>query len=145
MIFREAKEARDRREQDALRVLAEKKAMQEKLKANQRAEELRRKNAAQQYTSYSFDMLGSGDSTDDENRPSSKRPPAPLWSFSHNRQLRLQEQVKVNAKKVDTFFSVAPLEVNLRDIFPQIDEKYLRRNSSAVWNSPPRYSLLPKY
>lgn len=124
--------------------MAEKRAMQEKLKANQRAEELRRKNAQHQ-NAYGFDMLESGDSTDDEGKPSTKRPPPPLWSLSHNRQMRVVEQSKVDTKQIDTFFSVAPLEVNLREIFPQIDEKHLRRNSSAVWNSPPRYSLLPKY
>ncbi|XP_055313027.1 inner centromere protein-like [Sitodiplosis mosellana] len=135
------KAAADRKEQEHyLRVLAEKKAMQEQLKLNKmKAEEQRKKNA------YNFDMLDSGDSTDDEGKTSSKRPTPPSWSTSHNRYAFVMAQARVSTKITDKFFSVAPHEVDLREIFPSIDEKYLRRNSSAVWNSPPRYSLLPKY
>lgn len=135
------KAAADRKEQEHyLRVLAEKKAMQEQLKQNKmKAEEQRKKNA------YNFDMLESGDSTDDEGKTSSKRPMPPVWSMSQNRHAAVIAQSKVSTKITDKFFSVAPHEVDLREIFPRIDEKYLRRNSSAVWNSPPRYSLLPKY
>lgn len=135
------KAAADRKEQEHyLRVLAEKKAMQEQLRQNKmKAEESRKKNA------YNFDMLESGDSTDDEGKTSSKRPMPPAWSMSHNRHAAVIAQSKVSTKITDKFFSVAPHEVDLREIFPRIDEKYLRRNSSAVWNSPPRYSLLPKY
>lgn len=131
----------DRKEQENyLRVLAEKKAMQEQLKQNKlKAEELRKKNA------YNFDMLDSGDSTDDECKTSNKRPMPPSWSTSNNRYAFVMAQSRINLKITDKFFSVAPHEVDLREIFPKIDEKYLRRNSSAVWNSPPRYSLLPKY
>lgn len=137
-----AKQAsKDRKEQEHyLRVLAEKKAMQEQLKLNKlKMEEMKKKNA------YNFDMLESGDSTDDEGKTSSKRPMPPSWSTSHNRYAFVMAQARVSTKITDKFFSVAPHEVDLREIFPRIDEKYLRRNSSAVWNSPPRYSLLPKY
>lgn len=143
--YREAqlakKAAADRKEQEHyLRVLAEKKAMQEQLKLNKmKAEEQRKKHA------YNFDMLESGDSTDDEGKASNKRPMPPSWSTSHNRYAFVMAQARVSTKITDKFFSVAPHEVDLREIFPKIDEKYLRRNSSAVWNSPPRYSLLPKY
>lgn len=135
------KAATDRKEQENyLRVLAEKKLMQEQLKLNKmKAEEMRKKNA------YHFDMLESGDSTDDEGKTSSKRPQPPSWSTSQNRYAFVMAQAKVSTKITDKFFSVAPHEVDLREIFPRIDEKYLRRNSSAVWNSPPRYSMLPKY
>lgn len=135
------KAASDRKEQaNYLRVLAEKKAMQEQLKQNKmKAEELRKKNA------YNFDMLESGDSTDDEGKTSSKRPTPPSWSVSQNRRAFVLAQARVSTKITDKFFSVAPHQVDLREIFPRIDEKHLRRNSSAVWNSPPRYSQLPKY
>lgn len=132
---------KERKEQEHyLRVLAEKKAMQEQLMQNKmKAQEMRKKNA------YNFDMLESGDSTDDEGKTSNKRPMPPSWSTSHNRYAFVMAQSRVSTKITDKFFSVAPHEVDLREIFPQIDEKYLRRNSSAVWTSPPRYSLLPKY
>lgn len=144
-FYREAmiakKAANDKKEQENyLRVLAEKKMMQEQLKLNKmKAEEMRKKHA------YNFDMLESGDSTDDEGKTSSKRPSPPAWSTSHNRYAFVMAQARCSTKITDKFFSVAPHEVDLREIFPRIDEKYLRRNSSAVWNSPPRYSLLPKY
>lgn len=135
------KAAADRKEQEHyLRVLAEKKSMQEKLKLNKmKAEETRKMNA------YNFDMLESGDSTDDEGKTSSKRPMPPPWSMSKNRHALVLAQAKLSTKITDKFFSVAPHEVDLREIFPQIDEKYLRRNSSAVWRETPRYSELPKY
>lgn len=135
------KAAADRKEQEHyLRVIAEKKAMQEQLKANKlRAEESKKKNA------YNFDMLESGDSTDDEAKPTTKRPPAPSWSIHQYRHPYILAQTKIDTKTIDKFFSVSPHDVDLREIFPQIDEKYLRRNSSAVWHSPPRYSTLPKY
>lgn len=135
------KAAADRREQEHyMKVLAEKKAMQEQLKMNKlKAEDQRRKNA------YTFDMLESGDSTDEECKQSSKRPPPPSWSTTQNRHAYVVAQTRVSLKVVDTFFSVAPHDVDLREIFPTIDERHLRRNSSAVWHSPPRYSQLPKY
>lgn len=135
------KAAADRKEQEHyLRVLAEKKAMQEQLKQNKiKAEEVRKK------TAYNFDMLESGDSTDDEGKTSSKRPMPPEWSMSYKRHAVVLAQSRISTKITDKFFSVAPHEVDLREIFPRIDEKYLRRNSSAVWRSPPRYSQLPKY
>lgn len=114
--------------------------MQEMLRANkQKAEEQKKKNP------YTFDMLESGDSTDEESKVSSKKPPPPSWSLTQNRLPYVSAQSRANTKIVDKFFSVAPLEVDLREIFPKIDERHLRRNSSAVWNSPPRYSMLPKY
>lgn len=135
------KAAAERKEQEHyLKVLNEKKKMQEQLKLNkQNAEELRKKNP------YNFDMLESGDSTDDEGKVSQKRPLPPDWSMSGRRHAYVLAQARVSMKVTDKFFSVAPHEVDLREIFPKIDEKYLRRNSSAIWNSPPRYSLLPKY
>lgn len=114
--------------------------MQEQLRLNKlKAEEAKKKNP------YNFDMLESDDSTDEESKPSSKRPPPPSWSLSQIRKPYINAQVKTSTKVIDKFFSVTPLEVDLREIFPKIDEKHLRRNSSAVWNSPPRYSMLPKY
>lgn len=135
------KAAADRKEHEHyLRVLAEKKAMQEQLKLNKMKEEEKRKKNA-----YNFDMLESGDSTDDEAKVSSKRPPPPTWSLSNNRHALVMAQARVSTKIADKFYSVAPHEVDLREIFPSINEKYLRRNSSAIWTSPPRYSQLPKY
>lgn len=40
------------------------------------------KKKAEKGNVYSFDMLNTDDETDDESRPSSKRPPIPEWSLS---------------------------------------------------------------
>lgn len=133
----------DRKERENLKILAEQKILQEKLKANKRAAELeaqRRKANA-----YCFDMIESGDSTDEEEKETRKRPPPPTWSLTNNRLPYIVAQSNIPTNVVDNFFSVAPRDVNLREIFPTIEEKHMRRNSSAVWNTPPRYSLMPKY
>lgn len=109
---------------------------------------------------YSFDMLHTDDSTDDESRPSKKRPPAPQWSrskyfhplcldvfpnkcfynFSETaRKPLLAMQSHVDSNVLDTLFSCQPISVDLRDIFPAIDPRKLVRNSSAVWRTPPKH------
>lgn len=140
---RELKAAADRKERENLRVLAEQKALQEKLKANKLAAE--RDQQKLRTNTYNFDMLESGDSTDEEGKESRKRPPPPAWSLSRYRLPYIMAQSRIDSKAVDDFFSIKPLHVDLREIFPRIDDKYLRRNSSAVWNTPPRYSTMPKY
>ena len=50
-----------------------------------------------------------------------------------------------NSNTLDALFSSHPINVNLKEIFPTIDARKLIRNSSAVWNTPPRYSQMPKY
>lgn len=134
----------DRKERENLKILADSKALQERLKANKRIAE---SEAVQNYkmNPYNFDMIESGDSTDDEDKDSRKRPPPPSWSLSHSRMPYIIAQSNIDSKVIDTFFSVAPRQVDLREIFPTIEDKHLRRNSSAVWNTPPRYSLMPKY
>lgn len=132
----------DRKERENQRILAEQKILQEKLKANKRAAELLAQNRRAEYN---FDMIESGDSTDEEDKRSTKRPPPPSWSLTRERLPYIIAQSNIPSKVVDKFFSVAPRDVNLRDIFPTIDDKYLRRNSSAIWNTPPRYSMMPKF
>lgn len=141
---REAKARQDRKERENLKILNEQKALQEKLKAKQLAAEA---DAARQpkMNPYNFDMIESEDSTDDEGKESRKRPPPPTWSLAHKRLDYIRVQAEIPSKIIDGFFSVAPRQVDLREIFPAIDDKHLRRNSSAVWNTPPRYSLMPKY
>lgn len=124
-----------------LRTLTEKNiSMKERLRLNKlKAEEAKKNNH------YNFDMLESGDSTDEETKRSSKKPPPPSWSLLENRKPCIIDQAKISTNVIDIFFSVAPLEPDLQEIFPNINKKKLRRNSSAVWNTPKRYSMLPKY
>lgn len=95
---------------------------------------------------YNFDMLHSDDSTDEEGKVSHKRPyPPPSWSLERNRGAAIDQQAFLSTKIIDSLFSVQPMSVNLEEIFPTIDKKYLKRNSSVIWKTPPRYSEMPKY
>jgi inner centromere protein len=47
-------------------------------------------------------------------------------------------QNHMSARLLDSLFSVQPIDVDLREIFPSIDSKKLVRNSSAVWRTPPK-------
>ncbi|KAG5674984.1 hypothetical protein PVAND_004926 [Polypedilum vanderplanki] len=94
---------------------------------------------------YSFDMLNTDDSTDDESKPSKKRPDPPQWSRKQYRAKLIQVQSFTNSDLLDALFSSQPITVNLKEIFPSIEPRKLVRNSSAVWNTPPRYSQIPKY
>ncbi|KAH8254183.1 hypothetical protein KR032_008798 [Drosophila birchii] len=96
-------------------------------------------------TKYTWEMLHEDDSTDDEGKVSHKRPPAPTWSRSHVRGEAILMQSHVPTEIIDSFFSVAPTTPDLKQIFPNIDPSLLRRNSSVLWSTPPRYSELPKY
>lgn len=141
-FFREMKAAADRKERDNLKILAEQKVLQEKLKANKRAAELEQQKQKNLYT---FDMIESGDSTDDEGKETTKRPPPPTWSVMRYRIPYVVAQANIKSNVIDSFLSIERREVDLREVFPKIDEKHLRRNSSAVWTTPPRYSTMPKY
>ncbi|KAH8369600.1 hypothetical protein KR093_000244, partial [Drosophila rubida] len=94
---------------------------------------------------YTFEMLHEDDSTDDEGKVSHKRPPVPSWSRSHVRGAAICMQSHCPTDVIDSFFSVEPTTPDLKQIFPNIDPSHLKRNSSVLWSTPPRYSELPKY
>ncbi|XP_064540448.1 histone-lysine N-methyltransferase, H3 lysine-79 specific isoform X2 [Drosophila montana] len=94
---------------------------------------------------YTFEMLHEDDSTDDEGKVSYKRPPVPSWSRAHVRGAAICVQTFCPTDIIDSFFSVAPQTPDLKKIFPNIDPSHLKRNSSVLWSTPPRYSELPKY
>ncbi|XP_016993106.3 inner centromere protein [Drosophila takahashii] len=96
-------------------------------------------------TKYTWEMLHEDDSTDDEGKVTHKRPPAPTWSRSHVRGDAIAMQSHCPTDIIDSFFSVAPTTPDLKQIFPNIDPSQLKRNSSVLWSTPPRYSELPKY
>ncbi|KAH8372593.1 hypothetical protein KR009_000574 [Drosophila setifemur] len=96
-------------------------------------------------TKYTWEMLHEDDSTDDEGKVTHKRPPAPTWSRSHVRGDAIAMQSHCPTDVIDSFFSVAPTTPDLKLIFPNIDPSQLKRNSSVLWSTPPRYSELPKY
>ncbi|XP_052873131.1 inner centromere protein [Anopheles cruzii] len=97
---------------------------------------------------FTFEMIETDDSTD-EDEPTdatkkSKRPPVPSWcQKTEDYRKALSVQSMVEPKVVDRLFSVRPTTPDLRILFPEIDAHKLKRNSSAIWRTPPRYSQLP--
>lgn len=63
----------------------------------------------------------------------------------HVRSSAIRMQQYWPTKIIDSFFSVQPMSPDLRSIFPNISSHHLKRNSSVLWTTPPRYSELPKY
>lgn len=93
-----------------------------------------------QESEYGFDALHTDDQTDHEESQFY----APYWSLYTNRRSIVVDQTNINWKVVDTLFDVKPLTVNSQEIFTK-SSPIQRRRSTAVWNTPPRYSMLPKY
>lgn len=87
-----------------------------------------------------FDSLHSDDPTDHEDEQFN----LPYWSLYQNRISIVIEQTNINPKIVDTLFNSKPQTVQSNEIF-KYTSPIVRRRSTAVWNTPPRYSLLPKY
>ncbi|XP_050081405.1 inner centromere protein B [Anopheles maculipalpis] len=100
---------------------------------------------------FTFEMIDTDDSTDEEGEEdpnakprNKKRPPVPEWckkTPEYWKQLAMQGQI--DSKIIDRLFSVQPMTPDLRVLFPSIDAQKLKRNSSAIWRTPPRYSQLP--
>lgn len=89
---------------------------------------------------YGFDALNTDDSTDYEDEQTK----LPYWCLEKNRLAIVIEQTKVNSKITDAFFDSKPQTVDSQKIFKN-SLPIQRRRSTAVWNTPPRYSSLPKY
>lgn len=94
---------------------------------------------------HAFDVLDTDDSTDDEGSVNKKLGPPPVWSKGRTKRFIIDEQSRVTVQAVDDFFSIKPMTPDLQQIFPTIETRKLKRNSSAVWRTPPRYSEIPKY
>lgn len=87
-----------------------------------------------------FDDLQTDDPTEFEEGDTFK----PYWSIHTNRVAIVIDQYDVTSKIVDSFFGSKAESVILQDIFPD-SVPIARRRSTAFWNTPPRYSMLPKY
>lgn len=89
---------------------------------------------------YNFDMLHTDDPTDSDEDDRN----APYWSLYRNRIAIVTDQTAVKLSTIDEFFGCKFENVDSRDIFPTMVQ-IKRRRSTAVWSTPPRYSMLPKY
>ncbi|KAM7344571.1 uncharacterized protein ACRADG_011247 isoform 2-T2 [Cochliomyia hominivorax] len=134
---------RQQQEEEAAKLKAAKE--REMMKQQQLAKQKMMPPPPKASSKYTFEMLHEDDSTDDENKVSYKRPPPPSWSRSHVRGPYMLKQEYTPSAYIDSFFSVQPMTPDLKIIFPNIDARHLKRNSSVLWSTPPRYSELPKY
>uniref|UniRef100_A0A182U5L1 Inner centromere protein ARK-binding domain-containing protein n=1 Tax=Anopheles melas TaxID=34690 RepID=A0A182U5L1_9DIPT len=126
-------------------------AEEQKALADQKRDELAKQLADQERKKlFTFEMIDTDDSTDEEvsedtSAPRKKqRPPLPEWcqkTADFRKQLQLQAQLQSSV--IDRLFSVQPMTPDLRLLFPSIDAQKLKRNSSAIWRTPPRHSQLP--
>uniref|UniRef100_A0A182M4J8 Inner centromere protein ARK-binding domain-containing protein n=1 Tax=Anopheles culicifacies TaxID=139723 RepID=A0A182M4J8_9DIPT len=125
---------------------------QQKLRQQQQQQQqaAKKKLAAAQTEVFTFEMIDTDDTTDEDvaENPSAprkkNRPPTPEWcQKSANFQKHLSLQARIDTKVIDGLFSVQPMTPDLRLLFPSIDAQKLKRNSSAIWRTPPRPSQVP--
>lgn len=98
------------------------------------------RNRTNRADDFNFDALQTDDETDEEDNT----PYAPEWSKSKNRWVHVIDQEQMDPNIIDQFFGCHAESVDLKQIFPAITP-IVRRRSTAVWTTPPRYSTLPKY
>lgn len=93
---------------------------------------------------YGFDALQTDDPTDEDFDGESTNKRKPYWSLYKNRIAIVIDQEKIKTDVIDSLFDSGPQVVNSMEIFP-FKTPVSRRRSTAIWNTPPRYSMLPKY
>ncbi|XP_053995933.1 inner centromere protein-like [Hylaeus anthracinus] len=136
-----------RREQEAeKRKEAEARAQQQAA-----AEALRAKNqvliAQEKYaskhnqgpTNYILDSEPDEGESDDETRP---KHVIPYWAQPHIRKTQLAMQRYIPDEAVSRFFDTKKCTPDLSEMFQGIDRNRLKRTSSAIWKTPPRYSMM---
>ncbi|XP_051170098.1 inner centromere protein A-like [Leptopilina boulardi] len=132
-----------RREQEIeKRRLAELKAQQAetaKMRAHLAAAQAK-KQAVQNklISSYKIDSEPDSDS-DDEQRPKHE---IPTWAKTSNRNKHLEMQQYIPMEAIKQFFDVKKCTPDLSELFQGIDKSRLKRTSSAIWKTPPRFSMM---
>lgn len=87
-----------------------------------------------------YGIDSSGESSEDEERP--KRP-IPQWARKAERLNTLKIQAWISKELVDTCITCEEKTPNLMKMFGGV--RCVKRTSSAVWRTPPRFSSLRKY
>ncbi|XP_046475217.1 inner centromere protein A isoform X1 [Neodiprion pinetum] len=147
-----------RKEQEAaekqhLRRLAEAKAQQQavaeaaKIKAQYQAKGKQHNNTynvptqAQGPAAYKIESEPDedDDTTDNEEAP---KHAVPTWANAQVRRGQLALQKYIPIREIYGYFGSRQCTPDLTEIFQGIDKKRLIRTSSAVWKTPPRYSIM---
>lgn len=65
-----------------------------------------------------------------------------MFTLEPELNLTLQAQLAIGDKIKNTFFSCMAQTPNLEELFGIMDPGKLKRTSSAIWNTPPRFTQL---
>ncbi|XP_025262440.1 inner centromere protein [Camponotus floridanus] len=96
-------------------------------------------NKNQGVTHYMLDSDPDDDESDDESRPKHE---IPYWAQPQIRKTQLAIQRHIPQEIVYKFFDTRKCTPNLAEMFTGIDRKKLARTSSAIWKTPPRFSMM---
>lgn len=100
---------------------------------------LKQANNKNQATNYILDSDPDDDESDDESRPKHE---IPYWAQPHIRKAQLAMQRYITPHIVYKFFGSRKCTPNLAELFVGIDRTRLERTSSAIWKTPPRFSMM---
>lgn len=161
-----AREAQDREKEEKLRRMLhekEKKQQQEeqmkkewlvqkellKKREKEKEEKLRIKILEQENFKKKLNQklppLPTGDLEDSGDETPKMKYIGPLWSQSQNLRKALHTWGKVPSCYYEFLFNMRPQTPDLCEIFDHVDERIMRRTSSAFWRTPPRFSILPRF
>ncbi|KAL7298361.1 hypothetical protein TKK_0008703 [Trichogramma kaykai] len=136
------------------RILAEQKRREQEMEKRRLMQEMKMKNQmekalmqakakaiAQKHmpTNYKMDSDPDEEESDDESKPKHE---IPRWATKHVRQAQLAMQQFVPMRSVLRYFDSKKCTPDLRELFTGIDPKKLKRSSSAIWKTPPRFSMM---
>ncbi|XP_076300934.1 inner centromere protein [Lasioglossum baleicum] len=90
-------------------------------------------------TNYVLDSEPDEDGSDNESNP---KHAIPYWAQPQVRRGQLLMQRYIPTKSVLRFFDSRKCTPDLTELFQGIDRSRLKRTSSAIWKTPPRYSMM---
>ncbi|XP_047346746.1 inner centromere protein A [Vespa velutina] len=96
-------------------------------------------NKNQGPVNYILDSEPDDDDSDDESKP---KHVIPYWAQPHIRKAQLAMQRYIPDIAVYKFFDTRKCTPDLTELFIGIDRNRLKRTSSAIWKTPPRYSMM---
>ncbi|XP_017893033.1 inner centromere protein-like [Ceratina calcarata] len=128
-----------RREQEAEKRKEERAQQQEAIKSKNQLHQTKYGTKNNGPTAYILDSEPDEDGSDDESRP---KHVIPYWALPHVRKAQLAMQRYIPQKAINLFFDTKKCTPDLTQMFQGIDRNRLKRTSSAIWKTPPRYSMM---
>lgn len=159
----ELKKEEERKRADELRALkkreedekrkAEEDKRQQVLKARQIQKELEMaerqlaslpKSVEPLYMTQKAPLMPTPDCYDSDDEDAPKNIKLQPWNSREALHPRLRAMSFIDAKVSNTLFCVKAQTPDLQELFPNLDPKKLRRNSSAIWKQAPRFTMMPE-